>query len=60
VLEDRRLLSYHFRGFPDDTEVATGHVLPIENQVFDATDGRPWTLRQQAPASMRAGASRSP
>lgn len=50
-LADRRLLTYHFRGF---TDAGYGYRVPIEHQVYDMTDDRPWSLLH----SERATASR--
>ena len=54
ALADRRLLQYHFHGFPADTEVEPVREIPIERQVFDTTDDRPWRLLHQALGSRRA------
>jgi hypothetical protein len=46
-LADRRILRYHFRGFPALVDQEP-YRLPIEHQVFDLVDPRLWRLREQA------------
>jgi hypothetical protein len=48
TLADRRLLHYHFRGFPAETEAPPAREISIEDQVLDTADDRPWRLRRQA------------
>jgi hypothetical protein len=48
ALADRRLLHYHFHGFPADTDAPPARVVPIDHQVFDVVDDRPWRLRRRA------------
>lgn len=47
VLGDRRLLQYHFRGFPEQTE-ETPYRTPVERLEFDLVDRRPWELLEDA------------
>lgn len=56
ALVDRRILQYHFHGFPADTEAPPARVVPIEHQVFDTTDDRPWRLLQ----ALRSGQDQEP
>ena len=57
LLADRRLLQYHFRGFPEQTE-ETPYRTPVERLEFDLVDPRPWELLEQARA--RAAATPGP
>jgi len=64
VLADRRLLQYHFRGFPEQTE-DTEYRTPLDRQEFDLVDPRPWELLERARgdaarAGGRLGASGAP
>lgn len=49
VGSDQRILTYHLRGFPAQTEIEWGYRLPIEHQEYDLLDDRPWRLLHDAP-----------
>ena len=49
TLIDERLLTYHLRGYPELLPEVGSDRLPIERQVYDVTDDRPWAVLQDRP-----------
>ncbi|HEV2310465.1 MAG TPA: glycosyltransferase family 2 protein [Acidimicrobiia bacterium] len=49
AVADRRLLTYHLRGFPEHLPENNASRLPVERQVYDMTDDRPFALLLDRP-----------